>query len=259
MWFTRMRRCASLILLRDLPTYLGTVLRNYIIKDTHLNNLQNINQQIEEEGQVETFDLINCGPRHRYAIHNLITHNSDDYGSGAYKKWQSLKIQGFDFTMSQVEEMHNKLAEVYKGKKAFGEKLKMEWERNRGFVLDGFGFPVCVYHKKIKDLGNRVIQKSGHMILQLWTYLIVKKLWEENIDYSFQIYDFHDELITEVHYTQIQRVKEIYAETLAEVNTKYLQGQIKIKAEPQVATCLAEIKVENYIDEDLKHLMDKLS
>jgi len=184
---------------------------------------------------------------------------SDDYMSGPYKKWQTLKIQGFDFTLKEVEEMHNKLAEVYKGKKIFGEKLKAEWERNRGFVLDGFGFPTCVHHTKLRDVVNRVIQRSGHMILQLWTYLIVKKFWEENIDYSFHIHDFHDELVAEVHYTQIARAKEIYAETLAEVNNKYLKGQIKIKAEPQIATCLAEIKVENYVDEELKYLMDNLS
>jgi hypothetical protein len=181
---------------------------------------------------------------------------SDDYGSGAYKKWQSLKIQGFDFTMKQVEEMHNKLAEVYKGKRAFGAKLKREWERNKGWVLNAFGFPVCVCADKEKDLGNRVIQSSGHEVLMLWQYLVTNRFWKDGIDYSWQLFDFHDEMVPEIHKTQITQVKNIYSETLAEVNDIYLKGKIKIKAEPQVATCLAEIKCEGYIAEDLLYLLE---
>jgi hypothetical protein len=181
---------------------------------------------------------------------------SDDYGSSARKKWQTLKIQGFNFTLKEVEDMHNKLAEVYKGKKDFGDALRREWERNGGWVLDAFGMPICVDSKKIKDLSNRICQRSGHFILMLWQYILMHKMWEEGIEYFFQIANFHDEMLIEVRRDQLPLMKQLYADCLKEVNDKWLKGMIKIKAEPQVATCLAEIKVEEYIEDELKHLLE---
>jgi hypothetical protein len=181
---------------------------------------------------------------------------SDDYGSSARKKWQTLKIQGFNFTLKEVEDMHNKLAEVYKGKKDFGDALRREWERNGGWVLDAFGMPICVDSKKIKDLSNRICQRSGHFILMLWQYILMHKMWEEGIEYFFQIANFHDEMLIEVRRDQLPLMKQLYADCLKEVNDKWLKGMIKIKAEPQLATCLAEIKVEGYIEDELKHLLE---
>ena len=181
---------------------------------------------------------------------------SDDYGSSAYKKWQTLKIAGYNFTLSQVEEGHNNLRKLYEDKIAFGDALRREWERNGGFVLDGFGFPVCISSEKTKDCTNRVVQGTASLILTLWQYILVPKMWENKIDYYWMIYNFHDELIPEVKREHMRKIRELYAETLKELNEKYLGGIIPIKAEPQVATCLAEIKVEGYVEDELKHLME---
>jgi hypothetical protein len=181
---------------------------------------------------------------------------SDDYGSSARKKWQTLKIQGFNFSVQEVEEMHNNLKVLYKDKVAFGDKLRREWEKNKGWILDGFGMPVCIDKNKIKDCTNRCVQRSAALILTLWQHILIPKMWENNIDYNWMIYNFHDEMVPEIRRDQIGKMKELYKETLQIMNDKYLGGMIKIKAEPQVATCLAEIKVENYVEEELKHLLE---
>jgi hypothetical protein len=181
---------------------------------------------------------------------------SDDYGSSAYKKWQTLKIAGYNFTLKQVEEGHNNLRKLYEDKIAFGDALRREWERNGGWVLDGFGMPVCIDSKKTKDAVNRIIQRSAALILSLWQYILVPRMWEEEIDYNWLVYNYHDEMIPEIHRLHLKRMKELYSETLAELNDKWLKGMIKIKAEPQLATCLAEIKVEGFVEEELKHLME---
>jgi hypothetical protein len=181
---------------------------------------------------------------------------SDDYGSGVYKKWQSFRIAGYPFTMEEVTVIHNNLRKLYEDKFAYGEALDREYERNGRFVLDGFGFPTCVDAQKKKDLINRVTQKTAALILTLWQYILVPKMWENKIDYYWMIYNFHDEMVPEVHRSQLVTMKRLYAETLTELNEKWLKGMIKIKAEPQIATCLAEIKVENYVEEELKHLME---
>jgi hypothetical protein len=183
---------------------------------------------------------------------------SDDYRSGAYKKWQSLRILGFDFTLEEITDIQARLDNVFAGKRAFIARLEREWERNKGFILDGFGMPVCVCRSKTRDLANRCIQRSATLILMLWQHLIMPKLEKEIPEYYWMIFNFHDEMIPEIPRSKISVMKRIYEETLTELNEVWLKGMIKIKADPQAATCLAEIKVENYVEEELAELLEDL-
>jgi hypothetical protein len=183
---------------------------------------------------------------------------SDDYGSKAYKKWQSLRILGFDFQLEDLKVIQENLDKVFAGKRAFQQRLEREWERNKGFILDGFGMPVCVNRSKIKDLTNRSCQRTATLILMLWQHLLTPRMYSEIRDFYWMIFNFHDEMIPEVPRNLVFKMKKIYEETLKDLNDNYLKGMIKIKAEPQVATCLAEIKVENYIEEELQDLLEDL-
>lgn len=186
---------------------------------------------------------------------------SDDYGASAKKKWQTLRIQGYDFTLAQVKDIQERLDRAFAGKKAFGKRLQAEHARNNGYILDGLGFPTPIAPDKIKDCTNRCIQKSAHEILMLFLYKVITLFKERNIWYSFSIADFHDETLPIIKLTDVAKVKLIYKEAVEWLNVEMLHGTIKLKAEPQFAVSLAEIKVEGYHDDDqeLADLMDVLN
>jgi hypothetical protein len=90
---------------------------------------------------------------------------SDDYGSGITKKYRTLKLQGFNFSLNEVKDLQARLNKVFEGKKAYGRKLEAEWIRNNGFILDGLGFPLAVAEEKKKDLCNRCV--SGDTLVRV--------------------------------------------------------------------------------------------
>jgi hypothetical protein len=186
---------------------------------------------------------------------------SDDYGSGVEKKQRTLKLSGIHFTMNQMRDIQARLDSAFRGKKQFGEKLQREWIINRGYVLDGLGLPVAVSGDKLKDITNRVIQRTGHMILQLFLYKITQEFHKAEIDYSFLVADFHDEVIPIVAVDQVEQVKAIYKDALVWLNKEVLHSEIELKAVPQIAVSLAEIKVEGFkeSDEELLELLEELN
>jgi hypothetical protein len=175
---------------------------------------------------------------------------SGDYGAGAVKQWQTLRIQGFKYTKAQVKRMNEDFWIAYSGIKKFQELLKEELEMNRGFILDGFGLPICIDKSKSRDAVNRFCQRSGHLALMLYTYLLTKQFWKHGIDYYWMIYDYHDEIIPEINRRDIPKVHEISARVLQRLNVELLGGDIHLQMPPQVAGSLAEIKVEGYKNED---------
>jgi hypothetical protein len=186
---------------------------------------------------------------------------SDDYGSGVKKKFTSLRILGYDFTLAQIKDAQERLNAAYAGKKAFGKMLQTEHEKNGGYVLDGFGFPVAVTPDKLKDCVNRVVQRTGHMILMLFLYKVTQLMKLAGIRYRWIIVDYHDEIDPEISIADAEKVKQIYADALTWINNEFLKCTVKLKAEPQFAFSLAEIKVEGYReeDEDLAEILDELN
>jgi hypothetical protein len=175
---------------------------------------------------------------------------SDDYGSGIKKKFTSLRILGYDFTYAQIKDAQERLNRVYQGKKDFGKKLQAEHERNGGYILDALGMPIAIAPEKIKDSINRCIQTSAHKILMLFMYKVTRLFKENGIEYQWVIADFHDEIMPEIKISDVEKVKEIYAQAVTWLNDEYLHTHVRLKAEPQFAFSLAEIKVEGYIEED---------
>ena len=186
---------------------------------------------------------------------------SSDYGAGTKKQFTTLRIQGYDFSLAQVKRMHDKLNEVCAGKMAFGKKLEAEHERNGGYILDGLGFPTAVDVMKRKDLINRTVQKTGHMIEMLFLYKTMQLFRQYNVPYSWMIVDYHDatDPIIPIEYVPI--VKDIYIEALRWVNDDFLKTSIRIKGTPQFATNMAEIKCEDYKldNEEIADLIEELN
>ena len=260
MWFIKMWKCALKILLKDIPTFLVTGGEHYIRGDSHLSNSQSINRQIKGEGQVRTFDLVNCGKRNRYTISNLIVHNSDAYGSGVKKKFRTLRLLGFDYTFEQVREMHENFQHAYKGAKDYGRALEREWKLNSGYVLNGLGIPVAVNERKLKDLSNMCCQSVGHQILMLLIYYILRELRRAGIPFKVWLSDFHDELAYQFRREDVERSKQIYVDATKWMN-ELLGADVIIKFEPQIAVTLAEIKCEGFKLEDveMRELLEELN
>jgi hypothetical protein len=186
---------------------------------------------------------------------------SDSYGSGVVKKHKSLRIMGYEYSLADVKAMQAGLDKVYEGSKAFGKRVQAEHDRNRGFVLDAFGFPTPVCREKRHDSVNRIIQKSGHMILMVYLWKFTQLLKVNGIEYHHMVFDYHDETIPIFNVEDIPTVRRLYAEALSWVNNDFLHATVKLKAEPEVANSLADIKCEGYeiSDKDLAQFIDELN
>jgi hypothetical protein len=195
----------------------------------------------------------------RNALKTIIL--SDDYGSSPLKKWRTLKLQGYDYTYEQIKDAQQRLNSAFLGKKTFGKKLQAERERNNGFFLDGFGFPVAVADDKIKDCTSRFCQRTGHLILLLFLYKMWKSFIEKKIPYDPLIWDYHDETLPIIPIEYADDVRRIYKEILDWINDDFLKATIKLKAEPMIASSVAGIKCEDYLedDEELRELLEELN
>jgi hypothetical protein len=159
---------------------------------------------------------------------------SDNYGSGVKKKQKILSLNGVEMTLREVED----------GVLAYVEWLRDEWRANGGWVENGYGLPICVDEKYEKDLLNRVVQGTGHCILQLYAKIAAELLSEAGIEWYPIVMDWHDESIVEVRDDQVGLAKKIMEiDAYAELNRR-LGGTCPLKGSAAVAKTLAGIKLE---------------
>ena len=169
---------------------------------------------------------------------------SDNYGSGVKKKQKILSLNGVDMTLREVEDMHNSLLDAKEGVLAYVSWLKDEWRANGGWVENGYGLPICVDEKYEKDLLNRVVQGTGHAILQLYARIAADMLSDAGIEWYPIVMDWHDESIVEVRDDQVEIAKRIMEiDAYVELNRR-LGGTCPLKGSAAVAKTLAGIKLE---------------
>jgi hypothetical protein len=169
---------------------------------------------------------------------------SDNYGSGVKKKQKILSLNGVEMTLREVEDMHNSLLEAKDGVLSYVEWLRDEWRANGGWVENGYGLPICVDEKYEKDLLNRVVQGTGHCILQLYARIAAEMLNDAGIEWYPIVMDWHDESIVEVRDDQVELAKRIMeVDAYAELNRR-LGGTCPLKGSAAVAKTLAGIKLE---------------
>ena len=169
---------------------------------------------------------------------------SDNYGSGVKKKQKILSLNGVDMTLREVEDMHNSLLAAKEGVLQYVEWLRDEWRANGGWVENGYGLPICVDEKYEKDLLNRVVQGTGHCILQLYAKIAAEMLSEAGVEWYPIVMDWHDESIVEVRDDQVEIAKQIMEiDAYAELNRR-LGGTCPLKGSAAVAKTLAGIKLE---------------
>lgn len=169
---------------------------------------------------------------------------SDNYGSGVKKKQKILSLNGVDMSLEEVQDMHDSLMAAKEGVLQYVAWLQDEWRANGGWVENGYGRPICVDEKYLKDILNRVVQSTGHDILQLYARIAAELLNAANISWRPIVMDWHDESIIEVPDEQVETAKKIMeVDAYRELNT-ILGGTCPLKGSAAVAKTLAGIKLE---------------
>ena len=174
-----------------------------------------------------------------------VIHLSAGYGAGAPKIHESLRGQGIQITLPEVTRIREMYWQVFEGVTAYGERLKTEHTANKGYVLDGLGTPVTVHRDFLKDIINRTIQRTGHMILTKYNYHLSCIREEKKLkDLVPMVPDFHDETIWQAPATKAHRYLIHFNEAWSRVNEE-LGGVIPLSGEPMVCHSFAAFKCED--------------
>lgn len=172
-----------------------------------------------------------------------IVYLSWSYGAGPRKIHQTLVLAGEDITLDEVYVIWQGMNNAFAGVKQYEKKLHSQWRKNKGFVLNALGRPMCVAEDKLKDCLNRAIQGSGHDCLIMFLAGLNKQLVKAGVQHWPVVWDLHDQYITEILEQSQDVALEAHHAALAAVNQQ-LGWDIKLKAEPQIAYNFAQIKCE---------------
>ena len=167
------------------------------------------------------------------------------YGMGWQKFQQTMLLQGQNLSEEECQAVIQGLDKVYSGVKRYSNYLEKERRDNGGWVLNGIGRPVGCAEDYIKDIGNRVVQSTGHDILMMWISIYSKMLDDAGISWDGVILDFHDQSIIECNAEDLDTVLQIFkVDSVIELN-KQLDGIIPMKVDGGPITTLADAKCED--------------
>jgi DNA polymerase I-like protein with 3'-5' exonuclease and polymerase domains len=164
-----------------------------------------------------------------------------------------------------IEECRQILADIdsaFPGVVKFNEKLRDEWKENGGWVKQEWeidpntnrnipkfidGRPGWIYNgryrpmgvapDKVKDLGNRFVQSTGHdVLMQMLTYINESR---EGISMRPYSVDIHDATVWEVRESQVDLAVEVLEQSYIRLN-QTLQWDVQIRGEVEVGTNLGD-------------------
>jgi DNA polymerase I-like protein with 3'-5' exonuclease and polymerase domains len=170
-----------------------------------------------------------------------VIHLSAGYGAGAGKMQATLGMSGIDMAHHQVEEILTMYWDLFSAVKEYGFKLRKEYKKNRGWVVNGMGRPLAVDELMSKDLLNRVVQSTGHDILILYVRLVTEELTRRGIPWKPSIVDWHDSCMVEVPEEYAKDTAEVLEQAVNEVNN-ILDWNIKHKGSAEIGHNLADVK-----------------
>lgn len=163
------------------------------------------------------------------------------YGAGVDKVWSQLEADGVDIEREQVEKVHSTYWKLFNGVKQFSYQLTQEWRRNRGYVMNGLGRPMCVPDDYRKDILNRFIQSTGHDILVKYIYILTCSLTGAGIPWQPLIIDLHDAATVEVPEQYADATVAVFESSMRILNEE-LGWSIQLKGVPTVGTSMDQIK-----------------
>lgn len=171
---------------------------------------------------------------------------SANYQAGPNKIHASLLEDGIDISLDEVQKMHRGFWELRKGVKVWQSELKRQWTDNRGWLLNGFGRPICLEPMREKDLVNAVCQSTGHDAHVLFQVLTAECLTKHKLDWYPWHMDLHDCLIFAVKASQAETAVALLKNNVYPELNRLLGGEIHLKGEPNVCLTWADDKDEGY-------------
>lgn len=170
---------------------------------------------------------------------------SANYGAGPKRLYSDLKMQGIKIDLNTCYKYHSDFWRLYKGIKDFEEVLLDTYQKNGGYIVNGYGRPLAIDGFKMKDIVNRFVQSTGHDILTVFIRMLYYKLKETKCQWMPWIIDYHDETMIEVPENHVPLAVECFAWARNELNS-YLNWDVEMTGDIEIANNLAEIKVEDY-------------
>ncbi len=179
------------------------------------------------------------------------------YGLGAGTMHQSTGIP-----IGECKEILGNIDAAFPGVVRFNEKLKKEWADNGGWVkqewvldpnlgrkvprfidgrpgwiYNGRGRPLGVAPDKVKDLGNRFVQSTGHDVL-MQMLVFINRLRRGTSARPFNV-DVHDATVWQVRDHEVDKVVEIFHESYRLLN-ETLQWSVQIRGDVEVGNNLGD-------------------
>jgi hypothetical protein len=171
---------------------------------------------------------------------------SANYGAGANKIHASLLEDGIDIPLADVQKMHRGFWELRKGVKVWEAELKRQWKDNGGWLMNGFGRPICLEPMRERDVISGTCQSVGHDAHVLFQVLTAEHLSSRGFDWYPWHMDLHDCLMFAVHKSQAKAAVKLLKEVVYPDLNRYLGGEINLKGEPNVCRSWKDDKDEGY-------------
>lgn len=171
---------------------------------------------------------------------------SANYGAGPGKIHASLLEDGIDISLDEVYKMHKGFWELRKGVKVWEQELKRQWKDNGGWLLNGFGRPICLEPMREKDLVNSQGQSTGHDAHILFQVLTAESLSKHGLDWVPWHMDLHDCLMFAIRADQAQQAVDLLKQEVYPELNRMLGGEIHLKGEPNLCITWADDKDESY-------------
>lgn len=131
--------------------------------------------------------------------------------------------------MAEAEELISDMDKAFSGLVRFGERSRLEWANNGGYVFNACGVPMCVDRKYLKDLASRKVQSSGVMLLRHLTQTYIpRRLNAKGAWWRPFVPNYHDEFVLATKPEHVDKVTEAINEAFEELNNT-LQWDVEIK------------------------------
>ena len=169
---------------------------------------------------------------------------SSSYGAGPGKIAQTLSVEGIILSSEEAVAIHRGYWDLYSGVKKFERTLLREYNRNRGWILNGIGRPIGIAADYTKDIVSRDVQGCGHDLHVLYIGIVAELLDKAGIEWHPWIVDLHDAMAIEVPIAQQEKAKQIMNTIAYAELHRMVGGKIALRGDSVVCSNWSESKCE---------------
>ena len=137
------------------------------------------------------------------------------YGVGAETLATNMRI-----SFAEAETILKGLKRQFAGKQRLQVKLTKEWAKNKGYIINGRGRPICIDFGSKQDIINRYVQSTGVDFLNRILLHMNNFRLENSIDVIPYLSNFHDESVWQVKDdpTEIEKATKMFEYGMNKLN-----------------------------------------